>query len=293
MKKMILGSLFSATVLLGMVGTSAYADTTSPGDPSVPPTEIIPPTEETPEVPDEPILPPVDGGEETPEVPPVENPDTGGEETPEVPPVENPDTGGGTETPEVPPVENPDIGGGEETPEVPENPGNGGNTETPEKPSNPGGNEGTTTPPTTPPTNNNGGATTTPPVQDVVVNPDGSVGTPQTGGQTVQIETNNVSELTHIPTPSTPIETASGEKIISVIDGVAYKETEEGLKPISDKVEQLPSGNIAVKGSDGKMKILPKTGEELSIFATALGGLMASGSGFAFWRKRKAKQKLN
>ncbi|MGM9898126.1 MAG: LPXTG cell wall anchor domain-containing protein [Enterococcus faecalis] len=275
MKKMILGSLFSATVLLGMVGTSAYADTTSPGDPSVPPTEIIPPTEETPEVPDEPILPPVDGEEEG--------------ETPEIPPVENPDTGGGEETPEVPPVENPDTGGGEETPEVPENPGNGGNTETPEKPSNPGGNEGTTTPPTTPPTNNNGGATTTPPVQDVVVNPDGSVGTSQTGGQTVQIETNNASELTHIPTPSTPIETASGEKIVSVVDGVAYKETEEGLKPISDKVEQLPSGNIAVKGSDGKMKILPKTGEELSILATALGGLMASGSGFAFWRKRKAK----
>ncbi|WP_070363721.1 LPXTG cell wall anchor domain-containing protein, partial [Enterococcus faecalis] len=178
--------------------------------------------------------------------------------------------------------------GGEATPEVPENPGNGGNTETPEKPSNPGGNEGTTTPPTTPPTNN-GGTATTPPVQDVVVNPDGSVGTPQTGGQTVQIETNNASELTHIPTPSTPIETASGEKIVSVVDGVAYKETEEGLKPISDKVEQLPSGNIAVKGSDGKMKILPKTGEELSILATALGGLMASGSGFAFWRKRKAK----
>ncbi|EGO8395648.1 LPXTG cell wall anchor domain-containing protein [Enterococcus faecalis] len=272
MKKMILGSLFSATVLLGMVGTSAYADTTSPGDPSVPPTEIIPPTEEKPEVPEEPILPPVDGGEETPEIPPVENPDTGG----------------GEETPEVPPVENPDTGGGEATPEVPENPGNGGNTETPEKPSNPGGNEGTTTPPTTPPTNN-GGTATTPPVQDVVVNPDGSVGTPQTGGQTVQIETNNASELTHIPTPSTPIETASGEKIVSVVDGVAYKETEEGLKPISDKVEQLPSGNIAVKGSDGKMKILPKTGEELSILATALGGLMASGSGFAFWRKRKAK----
>ncbi|EJB2753152.1 LPXTG cell wall anchor domain-containing protein [Enterococcus faecalis] len=288
MKKMILGSLFSATVLLGMVGTSAYADTTSPGDPSVPPTEIIPPTEEKPEVPEEPILPPVEGGEETPEIPPVENPDTGGgEETPEIPPVENPDTGGGEETPEVPPVENPDTGGGEVTPEVPENPGNGGNTETPEKPSNPGGNEGTT-PPTTPPTNN-GGTATTPPVQDVVVNPDGSVGTPQTGGQTVQIETNNASELTHIPTPSTPIETASGEKIVSVVDGVAYKETEEGLKPISDKVEQLPSGNIAVKGSDGKMKILPKTGEELSILATALGGLMASGSGFAFWRKRKAK----
>lgn len=286
MKKMILGSLFSATVLLGMVGTSAYADTTSPGDPSVPPTEIIPPTEETPEVPEEPVLPPTDGGEETPEVP--ENP-----ETPEIPPTEeNPDTGGGTETPEVPPVENPDTGGGEETPEVPENPGNGGNTETPEKPSNPGGNEGNTTPPTTPPTNN-GGTNTTPPVQDVIVKPDGSIGNQQTGGQNVQIETNNASELTHIPTPSTPIETASGEKIVSVVDGVAYKESENGLTPISDKVEQLPSGNIAVKGSDGKMKVLPKTGEEVSLVATVLGGLLASGSGFAFWRKRKVNQKMN
>lgn len=288
MKKMILGSLFSATVLLGVVGTSAYADTTSPGDPTVPPTEeIIPPTEETPEVPEEPVLPPTDGGEETPEVP--ETP-----ETPEIPPTEeNPDTGGGTETPEVP--ENPDTGGGEETPEVPpveENPGNGGNTETPEKPSNPGSNEGNTTPPTTPPTNN-GGTNTTPPVQDVVVKPDGSIGNQQTGGQNVQIETNNASELTHIPTPSTPIETASGEKIVSVVDGVAYKESENGLTPISDKVEQLPSGNIAVKGSDGKMKVLPKTGEEVSLVATALGGLLASGSGFAFWRKRKVTQKMN
>lgn len=272
MKKMILGSLFSATVFLGMVGTSVYADTTSPGDPTVPPTEIIPPTEETPEVPEEPVLPPTDGGEETPEVP--ENP-----ETPEIPPTEeNPDTGGGEETPEVPPVE--------------ETPGNGGNTETSEKPSNPGGNEGTTTPPTTPPINN-GGTNTTPPVQDVVVKPDGSIGNQQTGGQNVQIETNNASELTHIPTPSTPIKTASGEKIVSVVDGVAYKESENGLTPISDKVEQLPSGNIAVKGSDGKMKVLPKTGEEVSIVVTALGGLLASGSGFAFWRKRKAKQKMN
>lgn len=280
MKKIILSSLFSATVLLGMVGTSAYADTTSPGDPSVPPTEIIPPTEETPEVPEEPVLPPTGGGEETPEIPEVpENP-----ETPEKPPVEeNPDTGGGTETPEVP--ENPDTGGGEQPPQIPENPGNGGNTETPEKPSNPGGNEGSTTPPTTPPTNN-GGTNTTPPTQDVVVTPDGSIGNQQTGGQTVQIETNNASELTHIPTPNTPIETATGEKIVSVVDGVAYKESENGLTPISDKVEKLPSGNIAVKGSDGKMKVLPKTGSEQTVMMTVLGSLLTLGSGFVWWKKR-------
>ncbi|HAP3021340.1 TPA: LPXTG cell wall anchor domain-containing protein [Enterococcus faecalis] len=279
MKKIILSSLFSTTVLLGMVGTSAYADTTSPGDPSVPPTEILPPTEETPE---EPVLPPTDGGTEIPEVP--ENPDTGGgTETPEVP--ENPDTGGGTETPEVP--ENPDTGGGTETPEVPENPDTGGGTETPEVPENPGngGNEGNTTPPTTPPTNN-GGTNTTPPTQDVVVTPDGSIGNQQTGGQTVQIETNNASELTHIPTPSTPIETATGEKIVSVVDGVAYKESENGLTPISDKVEQLPSGNIAVKGSDGKMKVLPKTGSEQTVLMTVLGGLLTLGTGVVWWKKR-------
>ncbi|EAC9475069.1 LPXTG cell wall anchor domain-containing protein, partial [Listeria monocytogenes] len=38
-------------------------------------------------------------------------------------------------------------------------------------------------------------------------------------------------------------------------------------------------GTVTVKGSDGKMKVLPKTGEESTAALSVLGGFMLLGSG--------------
>ncbi|NVI96455.1 LPXTG cell wall anchor domain-containing protein, partial [Enterococcus gallinarum] len=147
------------------------------------------------------------------------------------------------------------------------------------------GNTGTTTPPTN---GNSGEQPTTPPTTNVGINSDGTINQSGNAVQTTPIQTNNVHELTHIPTASTPVETDTGEKIVSVIDGVPYKQTEQGLTPVTANITKLPSGNIAVKGSDGQMKVLPKTGEETtSAIVTFIGGILTSVSGWFFWKKRR------
>ncbi len=107
-------------------------------------------------------------------------------------------------------------------------------------------------------------------------------------------QTNNVNELTHIPTASTPVEADTGEKIVSVVDGVPYKQTEQGLTPVTANITKLPSGNIAVKGSDGQLKVLPKTGEKETVLGTVLGMGMVTLSGIGVWfKKRKQMNEEN
>ena len=72
---------------------------------------------------------------------------------------------------------------------------------------------------------------------------------------------NGAGEIIHQPTPETPIVTDTGEQIISVKDGVAYKETPAGLTAIDSAVTALPDGNISIKAADGSTKVLPNTGE--------------------------------
>ena len=105
---------------------------------------------------------------------------------------------------------------------------------------------------------------------------------------TVPIETSNVNEITHVPTPNTPITTSNGESIVAVLDGTPLKQTEEGLKPIQSDFKVLPSGNVEVKGNDGKLKVLPKTGEEMNVFLSAAGGILSLVSGFIFFKKRQS-----
>ena len=78
------------------------------------------------------------------------------------------------------------------------------------------------------------------------------------------------------PTVEAPIETATGEQIVSVKDGVAYKQTAAGLAPIESEVTPLPDGNISIKAADGSTKVLPNTGEASNESLSALGlGLMS------------------
>ncbi|WP_418268187.1 LPXTG cell wall anchor domain-containing protein [Enterococcus hirae] len=308
MKKMILSTLFSATLLMGTAGT--FADTITPEEPTTPPSgEVTPPTDGG-DQPTDPVLPPDTGdsgtGGDTGTTMPPDTGDNGtGGNTGTTTPPDTGDSGTGGEDTGIPtPPDTGDSGtGGDTGTTTPPDTGDTGTTTPPDTGNNgAGGNTGTTTPPntgndgtggntgaTTPPTNgNSGGQTMTPPTTNVGINSDGTINQSGNAIQTTPIQTNNVNELTHIPTASTPVETDTGEKIVSVIDGVPYKQTEQGLTPVAAKVTKLPSGNIAVKGSDGQMKVLPKTGEETtSAIVTLIGGILTSVSGWFFWKKRR------
>ena len=279
MKKMILSTLFSATLLMGTTGT--FADTITPEEPTTPPSgEVTPPTDGE-DQPTDPVLPPDTGDS-----------DTGGDTGTTTPP-DTGDSGTGGDTGTTTPPDTGDSGTGGDTgtttPPDTGNSGTGGNTGTTTPPNTgndgTGGNTGTTTPPTN---GNSGEQSTTPPTTNVGINSDGTINQSGNAVQTTPIQTNNVHELTHIPTASTPVETDTGEKVVSVIDGVPYKQTEQGLTPVAANITKLPSGNIAVKGSDGQMKVLPKTGEETtSAIVTLIGGILTSVSGWFFWKKRR------
>ena len=251
---------------------------------------------ETPDVPVEPELPNPDVPSE-PETPPTDS-DTGGD-TGTTPPPDTGDSSTGGDTGTTPPPDTGDSSTGGDTGTTP--PSDTGDSST-------GGDTGTTTPPdtgndgtggntgtTTPPTNgNSSGQTMTPPTTNVGVNSDGTVNQSGNVGQTTPVQTNNVNELTHIPTASTPVEADTGEKIVSVVDGVPYKQTEQGLTPVTANITKLPSGNIAVKGSDGQLKVLPKTGEKETVLGTVLGMGMVTLSGIGVWfKKRKQMNEEN
>ncbi|WP_270286624.1 LPXTG cell wall anchor domain-containing protein [Enterococcus faecium] len=297
MKKMILSTLFSATLLMGTAGT--FADTITPEEPTTPPSgEVTPPTDGGNQ-PTDPVLPPDTGdsgtGGDTGTTTPPDTGDSGtGGDTGTTTPPNTGDSGTGGDTGTITPPNTGDsgTGGGDTdttTPPDTGNSGTGGNTGTTTPPNTgndgTGGNTGTTTPPTN---GNSGEQPTTPPTTNVGINSDGTINQSGNAVQTTPIQTNNVHELTHIPTASTPVETDTGEKIVSVIDGVPYKQTEQGLTPVTANITKLPSGNIAVKGSDGQMKVLPKTGEETtSAIVTLIGGILTSVSGWFFWKKRR------
>ena len=127
---------------------------------------------------------------------------------------------------------------------------------------------------------------------DVVVTPSGEIDkTNQSAGTqpSIPIETSNLAEVTHVPSETTPITTEAGEEIVAVDKGVPLTKTPEGLKPISSSYKVLPSGNVEVKASDGKMKVLPHTGEKFTLIFSVLGSFFVLISGFFFFKKNRKK----
>lgn len=127
---------------------------------------------------------------------------------------------------------------------------------------------------------------------DVVVTPSGEIDkTNQSVGTqpSIPIETSNLAEVTHVPSETTPITTEAGEEIVAVDKGVPLTKTPEGLKPISSSYKVLPSGNVEVKASDGKMKVLPHTGEKFTLIFSVLGSFFVLISGFFFFKKNRKK----
>ncbi|HHD7902754.1 TPA: LPXTG cell wall anchor domain-containing protein [Enterococcus faecalis] len=273
MKKMIIIALFSTSLLAGGSSVSAYAQESEgnlggttgsvlPDEPNVPtdpttPSEPEQPTEpSTPEQPAEPSTPTEPSEPSKPTEPSL--PDE-----PSVP--TDPTTPSEPEQPTEPtkPAE----------PSVPEKPVEPNKPTEPEKPVVPDK-------PVVPqqperPT-------------DVVVTPNGEIATGGSTQQpTVPIETNNLTEVTHVPTVTTPIETSSGEAIVAVEKGVPLAQTADGLKPIKSEYKVLPSGNVQVKSADGKMKVLPYTGEKMGIMGSIAGACLTVLSGILFYKKRK------
>ncbi len=256
MKKIILSSLFSAVLVFGGGSITAFADNLGTTDPATPPiTEPTDSSEPTnPTEPVDPAEPPVIPTDPTEPSKPTE-PTTPSE--PEKPtestmPIDPGTPVEPTEPSEPKPTE-------PTTPSEPETP------KTPEQPTKP---------------------------IDVVVTPSGEIDkTNQSVGPqpSIPIETSNLAEVTHVPSETTPITTEAGEEIVAVDKGVPLTKTPEGLKPISSSYKVLPSGNVEVKASDGKMKVLPHTGEKFTLLFSVLGSFFVLISGFFFFKKNKKK----
>ncbi|MFG5461584.1 LPXTG cell wall anchor domain-containing protein [Enterococcus faecalis] len=276
MKKMIIIALFSTSLLAGGSSVSAYAQESEgnlggttgsvlPDEPNVP---TDPTTPSEPEQPTEPS---------TPEQP--AEPSTSTEPSEPSKPTE----------PSLP--DEPSVPTDPTTPSEPEQPTG---PSTPEKPTEPSVSEKPVEPnkPTEPekPVVPDKPVVPQQPEQpiDVVVTLNGEIATGGATQQpTVPIETNHLAEVTHVPTVTTPIETASGESIVAVEKGVPLAQTADGLKPIKSEYKVLPSGNVQVKSADGKMKVLPYTGEKMGIMGSIAGACLTVLSGILFYKKRK------
>ncbi|HFX3770824.1 TPA: LPXTG cell wall anchor domain-containing protein, partial [Enterococcus faecium] len=88
-----------------------------------------------------------------------------------------------------------------------------------------------------------------------------------------------------------PVNTDTGVVIVAVEDSKPIIQLADGTtkkieaKEIGANVQK--DGTVTVKGSDGKMKVLPKTGETENIALSVLGSLMVLGSASAFIFKKR------
>ncbi|OTO03229.1 LPXTG cell wall anchor domain-containing protein [Enterococcus sp. 5B3_DIV0040] len=288
MKKILFLSLFSTSILLGTVGVTASAEeatTESSTTVAVPSDPVVPaePTPTTPsvETPTDPVVPPTSSEEVQPTVPetpdvPVTPPGVGEAETPATTPTEPSTT---TEQPGT-------ISSSEESTSSSstEQPTTSSTSEEPkeelsqpvEKPKE----DKETKPKEDKPTA---------PAKEVTVSvtSTGEIATEGSKGTSVPIVTSDVKELTHIPTPTTPLKAASGQTIVGVKDGVPLVQDSQGnlIEDVSIPVKKLPSGNIEVKTADGKTKVLPKTGEEVQVALSILGVILTSIAGFFLARR--------
>ncbi|MDU3404425.1 MAG: LPXTG cell wall anchor domain-containing protein, partial [Enterococcus faecalis] len=88
-----------------------------------------------------------------------------------------------------------------------------------------------------------------------------------------------------------PVTTDKGHIIVAVEDSKPIVQLSDGTtkkveaKEIGATVQK--DGTVTVKSDDGKLKVLPKTGEKETIALSVLGSLMTGLSGFVFFKKRR------
>ncbi|MCM6877328.1 LPXTG cell wall anchor domain-containing protein, partial [Enterococcus faecium] len=91
-----------------------------------------------------------------------------------------------------------------------------------------------------------------------------------------------------------PVNTDTGEVIVAVEDSKPIIQLADGTtkkveaKEIGANVQK--DGTVTVKGSDGKMKVLPKTGETENIALSIIGSLSTLASGFFLFNRNKKGQ---
>ena len=88
-----------------------------------------------------------------------------------------------------------------------------------------------------------------------------------------------------------PVTTDKGNIIVAVEDSKPIVQLSDGTtkkveaKEIGATVQK--DGTVIVKSDDGKLKVLPKTGEKETLALSVLGSLMTGLSGFVFFKKRR------
>ena len=292
LKKYLMIPLFSTLFL--MSGVIVFADEETPTTPSITEeTEVLTPVPEVPDSGGEQPTVPVDPGTSETEVP----------DTPDVPVTPPSEPSGGETVPTTPTDPGTSTA---ETPGTTETPGSTTDSSTTEQPTAPSTSEESEQPteestqpfeeqPTEKPKENKD---TKPkedkpaaPAKEVTVSVDssGKITTGAAQGTSVPIVTSDVKEISHVPTPTTPLKAASGQTIVGVKDGVPLIQDEQGnlVEDPSIPVKKLPSGNIEVKTADGKTKVLPKTGEEVKVALSVLGTIITSIAGFFGYKKNK------
>lgn len=293
---MIIGSLFSAALFVGNVSHIAFADETLPGNPDTPPNqEIMPAPAGEDTTPNDPVLPPDTG----------ENGSSGGDTGIITPPDMGNTVTSGENTAGIPSVDTQDssTAGGTTSSDMSSSTTDTGITEqsTTQSETTESQTDAATTPQSdaitnqdkvekTKDENKQTDTQTTAPAKQVTVsvNPQGQITTDTNQGTSVPIITSNISEISHVPTPTTPLKVSTGQTIVGVLDGIPLVQNEQGelIKDPSIPVKVLKSGNIEVKTADGKTKILPKTGEEINLTLSLVGSLCTLFSGFIWWKKR-------
>ncbi|MBE6170502.1 MULTISPECIES: LPXTG cell wall anchor domain-containing protein [Enterococcus] len=297
MKKMIYSSLLTVGLLSSGV-VSVFADeTTVPVDPVTPPAETIGTSTTDSSIPEEPPVDPVTPPSELtepvtpdPELPePSTSEPIGGGEVPRTTPIDPGTTP--TETPST--AETP--GSTTTDPSTTEQPTTPSTSEEPEQPTEESTQPSEEQPKEEPKEDKDTQSKEdkpAAPAKEVTVSVDasGKITTGTSQGTSVPIVTSDVKEISHVPTPTTPLKTATGQTIVGVKDGVPLVQDTQGnlVEDPSIPVKKLPSGNIEVKTADGKTKVLPKTGEEVQAALSILGVLLIGIAGFFGYKKRKS-----
>ena len=94
------------------------------------------------------------------------------------------------------------------------------------------------------------------------------------------VDTNPIENPANTDTGVVIVAIEDSKPIIQLADGTTKKVE---AKEIGADVQK--NGTVTVKGSDGKMKVLPKTGETENIALSVVGSLMVLGSAFIFKKR--------
>ena len=248
-----MAGLFSSVLIFGIVSPEVVADQLEDGAITLP----VDPEPSEPEI-------PVDPEPSEPEIPVDPEPEVPTEPSePEVPVDPEPEVPTEPSEPEVPVDPEPEVPTEPSEPEVPVDP-------EPEKPSQPEPNE-----------------PTTPEKPSKPIESDGS------NSNMKEQKPKPTNPTITAPSVEAPVVSEKGEEIIAVENSrPIIRQVDGTVKPVEAQAigaTVQKDGTVTVKANDGKMKVLPKTGEKENILFSTIGGLLTVVSGFVLFNRKKIK----